>query len=114
MNRGFTLIELLVVFCFVFILIVLMSGFISFFFATVVSFDAKVIDKWTDMNADGSIVYRCRTMSSDGEVNTWDSCWVHNKIMNGEQYKFTVKMTYLLSAKVIQPIETSNNVEVVN
>lgn len=109
MNRnGFTLIELLVVVCILLVLVALVGGVVSTFMAPSVSFEAKVIDKWTDMDGDGNMVYRCRTQSPDGEVNTWNSYWVHGNITNGVYYKFTAKGFHLSTVEnAPQPVELS-------
>lgn len=107
-RSGFTLIELLVVVAILFVLVALVGGVASTFLAQPVAFEAKVIDKWTDMDGDGDPVYRCRTQSVDGEVNTWNTYWVHAKISNGVYYKFTSKGAYISTVESTpQPVEST-------
>jgi prepilin-type N-terminal cleavage/methylation domain-containing protein len=108
MNRGFTLIELLVVIA---MLVILATIFSSMFSGcgTPNTFEGYVTDKWTDLDGDGDKVYRCRTQSPNGEVNTWNSFWVHNDISIGQYYRFQSKMTYLSKVQLLPtPVPVSN------
>lgn len=105
MRPAFTLIELLVVIVILSILAILLLGAFGAVFATPHTFDAKVIDKWTDFDGDGTTIYRIRTQAADGEVNTWNSWWVHNQIQNGVYYRFTSKMQSISKIENIpQPV----------
>lgn len=96
MNRnGFTLIELIIVIAIIMVLAALILPAIGIFGTNSSFFDGYVTDKWTDIDGEGNSVYRCRTQSSTGEINTWNTFWIHNEISVGGYYKFASKSNLL-------------------
>lgn len=111
-RNGFTLIELLVVLCIVTVLIALVmgavGGFSGAFSGTV--FEAEVTDKWTDLDYEGvNKMYRIRTVSPNGNVDTWNSYWCHDDLQVGVSYQFQVSGSYIRKADrlEIQPVKVT-------
>jgi len=109
LRSGLTVIELLII-----LVIILIVG--SLIFAGVggggflsETFDGKVVEKWTDVDWEGGKIYRVQVMKPDGEVDTWDSWWVHNKVQKGTWYKFKT-----LSGQISGVENTPQRVEVEN
>lgn len=105
-RNGFTLIELIVV---IVIIVIVGSIFVSAFNGCSGSgqtFTAEITDKWTDLDGDGDRVYRVRTVKPNGEVDTWVSYWVHDKVQIGTTYEFKASGGTLSSVKPApQPIK---------
>ena len=89
-KQGFTLIELIVVLA---IIVVLAALIIPVFMPTKYkqgqTFQGQVTDKWTDIDQDQyHKIYRIRTVTPDGSVDTWDSQYCHDKFQVGYTYQF--------------------------
>jgi len=109
MRNGFTLIELLVVLCIIAILVALVVGAVGGF--TGKTFEAEVTDKWTDLDYDGNKMYRVRTVSPTGDVDTWNSYWCHDDIQVGVSYQFQASGAMLRKANrlALQPVRVPSN-----
>ena len=109
-RNGFTLIELLIV------LIVL--AIIAFLGAVILGalvggmgteYNAKVVEKWTDVNFDNQTVYRVQLAKEDDELVTLNSYWVHNDLHKGSYYKVKVFNGSISKATALpQPVEVQN------
>lgn len=89
MRNGFTLIELLVVVGIIAIIVVLLAGvFGGILGVGSKTFEAEVTDKWTDIDYDNNKMYRVRTMTPSGEIDTWNSYWCHDDVQIGISYQF--------------------------
>lgn len=95
MKKGFTLIELLVVIA----IIAILAALIYPAFATKIAFQAELIEKWTDLDNDGMKLYRARTRTEEGDIETWNSYWVHDKIHPNQWYKFEKRASNLVSVE---------------
>lgn len=105
-RHGFTLIELLVVVAIIAILAVLVLGV---FGVGSVEYDAKVVEKWTDVDYEGNPIYRATFVRSDEETMTLDTYWCHNNIHKGSYYRIKCSMGKLRSAQALpQPVEVQN------
>lgn len=86
-RSGFTLIELLVVLV---ILAVVVLLIVSATGIGASEYDAKLVQKWTDVDYEGNPVYRAQFVKSDDEVVTVDSFWYHNDLHKDSYYKIRV------------------------
>jgi prepilin-type N-terminal cleavage/methylation domain-containing protein len=104
MRSGFTLIELLIVLCIIAILLALVMGAVAGFTGT--TFEAEATDKWTDLDGDGNKMYRIRTVSPTGDIDTWNSYWCHNDIQIGVSYQFQATGSVVRKANrlALQPV----------
>jgi prepilin-type N-terminal cleavage/methylation domain-containing protein len=108
MPKGFTLIELLIVVVIVVILGSIIVGATGLFNNR--TFEAEVVDKYTDLDGDNNRCYRCRTISNSGDVETWNSYWCHNDIQVGVSYEFQTRGNWLIKANklLVQPQRVRN------
>lgn len=98
-RKGFTLIELLVVVAIIAILGLLISSATgTSIFGKPRTVEAQVTDKWTDIDGDGTKIYRIRTTSSTGEVDTWNSYYCHDDLQVGVSYRLNVSGSYVKNA----------------
>lgn len=104
MRSGITLIELLIVLAIVVIVIALVGSAAGLFGSS--TFQATITDKWTDLDYEGNRVYRVRTVKDNGEVDTWNSYWVHDNVQVGVSYQFKASGGYLREANrlALQPV----------
>jgi len=109
MRNGLTLIELLVVLCIIAIFAALILGAVGGF--TGKTFEAEVTDKWTDLDYEGVKMYRIRTLSPNGDVDTWNSYWCHDDIQVGVSYQFQARGAMLHKANrlALQPVRIPTN-----
>lgn len=107
-RKGLTLIELLIVFCFLAILVSLILPL--FFTFSNQKFIGKVTEKWTDVDFDNTRIYRIRTVSQNEEVDTWDSRWIHGKVVVNKYYEFQVGYGAILKDAVeCYPVQDKDN-----
>lgn len=112
---GFTLVELLIVLAILAILFSFVFG-ISGGWSSGRNVNVEVTEKWTDLDYEGVLVYRIRTVSPDGDVETWNSLWCHDDVKVGNSYNFQSytgnlisKVTRLDSVKGNDPNGNSND-----
>ena len=107
-RQGFTLIELLIVIVILAILASLVVGALGGFSSN--TFQGEVLEKWTDLDGDGNRVYRVRTLSTNGDVDTWNSYWCHNEVQVGVSYEFKASAGFLRDAKrlAVQPVKVQS------
>lgn len=105
-RNGFTLIELLVVLVILFILAALILGVTGIGGA---EYDAKVVEKWTDVDYEGNPIYRATFVKSDEETVTLDTYWHHNELHKGSYYRVKSWMGKLSKVSPLpQPVEVQN------
>lgn len=106
LRSGLTLVELLVILVFVAVIGVLILS------ATGIGsseYDAKLVEKWTDVDYEGNPIYRAQFVKSDDEVVTVDSYWYHNTLRKGAYYKIKVFGGRLTGVTdMTQPVEVQH------
>jgi len=107
-GNGFTLIELLVVLCIIAVLVSLVIGAVGGI--TGRTFEAEVTDKWTDLDLDDNRIYRIRTVSPQGDIDTWNSYWCHDDIHQGVSYQFQATGSVIRKSNrlALQPVKIQN------
>lgn len=106
-RNGFTLIELLVVIAIVFILVSIIVVPIVGFGGT--EYNAKVVEKWTDVNYDNQPIYRVQLAKEDDELVILNSWWVHSELHKGSYYKVKVFGSTINGVTPLpQPVEVQN------
>lgn len=103
MRNGVTLIELLVVVVILAILVSLAIGGLGLF-GPQRAFVAEVVDKWTELDHENWTIYRIRTRTEAGEVETLDSRSVHPQLQVGQWYEFQVRGPYISEAKFVPSV----------
>lgn len=100
-NAGFTLIELLVVIAIIGILVALIAPAIGLF-GTKVEAVAQCVEKFTDLDPDGlNSVKTGRFRKEDGEILTYRTQYVHDKIKINEWYKLKIVGTSVNSVEFV-------------
>lgn len=105
-RSGLTLIELLIV---VVILLIVATLIFSATGIGASEYNAKLVEKWTDVDYEGNPIYRAQFVKSDDEVVTVDSYWYHNDLHKGSYYKVRIwggRLTGITPNP--QPIEVEN------
>lgn len=68
------------------------------------AFVAEVVDKWTELDHENWTIYRIRTRTEAGEVETLDSRSVHPQLQVGQWYEFQVRGPYISEAKFVPSV----------
>lgn len=109
LRNGFTLIELLIVLAIVAILGILICAGIGGIGGMGTEYDAKVVEKWTDVNYDNQAIYRVQLAKEDDELVTLNSYWVHSELHKGSYYKIKVFGSTINGVTPLpQPVEVQN------
>lgn len=109
-RNGFTLIELLIVLAIIAILGTLICAGIGGCGGILgTEYNAKVVEKWTDVDFDNNPIYRVQIVKQDDELVTLNSYWVHNDLHKGSYYKVKVFNGSISKAIALpQPVEVQN------
>lgn len=108
-RKAFTLVELLVVVAVIFIIAAIVAAVADKHFGNKKQITAEVLEKWTDLDGDGDRIYRVRTRTESGEIETWESRSVHEQLKTGQWYRFEATGVHLRTVQFVpsEPIKPS-------
>jgi hypothetical protein len=99
-RKALTLVELIVAALIILVVVVMAAGLFGFLDKS--EFVGTVEQKYTILDGDGVRVYRVMVRKENGEADEWNSYHIHDKVLQGQTYKFTARGSFLTGA-VLQP-----------